>query len=101
MPFLYPVIAIILVAIISWMLSTRMPTAGNIKPLVNIVLSLILIGIVLWLINTYIPMAGSIKAILNIVVVIATCVFVLKAFGLWGDVIGFWRNLMEKAHRPS
>jgi predicted membrane protein len=58
-------------------------------PLIYIVLVLIVVGIGLWLINTYIPMAGSIRAILNAVVVVAVCVWVLKAVGLWGDVVNY------------
>jgi hypothetical protein len=41
------------------------------------------------LINVYIPMAGSIKAILNVVVVVAVCVWVLKAAGLWTQVLNY------------
>jgi predicted membrane protein len=58
-------------------------------PLVYIVFVLLIIGIVLWLINNYVPMAGSIRAILNAVVVIAVCVWVLKAVGLWNDVLNY------------
>jgi membrane-bound ClpP family serine protease len=58
-------------------------------PLVYIVLVLIVVGLGLWLINTYIPMAGAIKAILNAVVVVAVCVWLLKAAGLWGDVVNY------------
>jgi hypothetical protein len=58
-------------------------------PLVYIVLVLLSVGVGLWLINTYIPMAGSIKAILNAVVVIVVCIWVLKAFGLWTDVLNY------------
>lgn len=58
-------------------------------PLVYIVLALIVVGMALWLINTYIPMAGSIKTILNVVVVLSVCVWVLKAAGLWGDVVSY------------
>jgi hypothetical protein len=58
-------------------------------PLIYIVLGLIAVGMALWLINTYIPMAGSIKAILNAVVVIVVCVWLLKAFGLWGHVLNY------------
>ncbi len=58
-------------------------------PLVYIVLTLIVVGVLLWLINTYIPMAGSIKTILNIVVVVSVCVWVLKATGLWMDVLRY------------
>jgi hypothetical protein len=46
-------------------------------------------------------MAGSIKAILNIVVVVATCVFVLQATGLWGRTVGLWNKGVNAATRPS
>jgi len=58
-------------------------------PLIYIVLALIVVGMALWLINTYIPMAGSIKTILNVVVVLSVCVWVLKAAGLWSDVLSY------------
>jgi hypothetical protein len=58
-------------------------------PLLYIVLVLMVVGIGLWLINTYVPMAGSIKSILNIVVVVAVCVWVLQAFGLWNSVLNY------------
>jgi predicted membrane protein len=55
-------------------------------PLLNIVIALVVIGLALWLINNFIPMASSIKSILNVVVVVAVCVWLLQAFGLWGRV---------------
>jgi hypothetical protein len=58
-------------------------------PLVYIVLVLIVVGMALWLINNYIPMAGSIKTILNVVVVLAVCVWVLKATGLWTPLVNY------------
>jgi predicted membrane protein len=58
-------------------------------PLIYIVLVLIVVGMGLWLINRYIPMASSIKTILNAVVVIAVCVWVLKAAGLWTQVVNY------------
>ena len=58
-------------------------------PLLNIVIALIIVGMGLWLINRYIPMAGSIKTILNVVVVIAVCVWVLQATGLWGPLSSY------------
>jgi len=58
-------------------------------PLIYIVLVLMLVGMGLWLINRYVPMAGSIKTILNAVVVIAVCVWVLKAAGLWTQVLNY------------
>jgi predicted membrane protein len=70
-----------------------MPLIHYIKVILTVVVALVLIGIVLWLINTYVPMAGSIRAILNIVVVLATCVGVLQAVGLWAPVVRIWNNL--------
>lgn len=69
---------------------------GNIKPILNVVLGLILLGIALELVNTYIPMAGSVKVILNVVVVVATCVRVLQAVGLWNQVLRLWSSLTTK-----
>jgi hypothetical protein len=42
-------------------------------------------------------MARSINAILNIVVVVATCVRVLQAVGLWSKVVEMWSNLKMRA----
>lgn len=58
-------------------------------PLINIVIALIVVGIGLWLINRFIPMASSIKTILNVVVVVAVCVWVLQAAGLWGQLSSY------------
>jgi len=58
-------------------------------PLLSIVIGLIVVGVALWLINTYIPMASSIKTILNVVVVIVVVVWLLKAFGIWGQATSY------------
>lgn len=58
-------------------------------PLLNLVVVLVVVGVLLYLVNSYIPMAGSIKTILNIVVVVAVCIWVLQAVGLWGNVTNF------------
>ncbi|MGA3202869.1 MAG: Thivi_2564 family membrane protein [Bryobacteraceae bacterium] len=58
-------------------------------PLVNLVVVLIIVGVALYLINRYIPMASAIKSILNIVVVVAVCVWLLQATGMWGSVTNF------------
>jgi predicted membrane protein len=50
---------------------------------------LIVIGVALWLINRFIPMASSIKSILNVVVVVAVCIWVLQAVGLWTEISSF------------
>ena len=55
-------------------------------PLLSLVIALIVVGVLLYLINTYIPMASSIKTILNVVVVVAVCVWVLQATGVWGGL---------------
>lgn len=58
-------------------------------PLVNLVIALIIVGVALWLINRYVPMASSIKSILNVVVVVAVCVWVLQAAGLWSGLTSY------------
>ncbi|MEX2302047.1 MAG: Thivi_2564 family membrane protein [Bryobacterales bacterium] len=58
-------------------------------PLINIVFALIVVGVGLWLINRFIPMASSIKSILNVVVVVAVCIWVLQAVGLWTSITSF------------
>jgi predicted membrane protein len=100
MPLLYLALTMLLVGIIGWIINTYRPVPGNLKAIVNVVLALILVGMALWLINTYVPMAGSIKAILNIVVVVATCVGVLQAVGLWSNVVRMWNDLTNRRHIP-
>jgi hypothetical protein len=58
-------------------------------PLITLVLTLVVVGVLLWIINTYVPMAGSIRTILNVVVVVVVCIWVLQAFGLWGNVLRY------------
>jgi hypothetical protein len=58
-------------------------------PLMNLVIALIVVGVAHYLINTYIPMASSIKTILNVVVVVAVCVWVLQAVGIWGNLTSY------------
>ena len=96
MTLLYLALALTLVTLVAWLANTYVPMPGNIKTAVNVVLALLVVGMVLWLINTYVPMAGSIKAILNIFVVVATCVGVLQAVGLWSHVVKIWGRLTHK-----
>jgi predicted membrane protein len=58
-------------------------------PLINLVIALIVVGVALYLVNRFIPMASSIKTILNVVVVVAVCVWLLQAVGLWGSVSSY------------
>lgn len=56
-------------------------------PVMQIVLTLIVIGVAMWLVNAFIPMAENIKKILNVFVTITVCVWVLKAAGVWTQVV--------------
>jgi undecaprenyl pyrophosphate phosphatase UppP len=97
---LHPVLALIVVAAAGWLIKAVFPAPGNITSILNVVLALVVVGIALELINTYVPMAGSIKAILNIVVVVATCVGVFQALGLWPRVVRLWSSITTK-HQVS
>ena len=101
MPLLDLISVLVVLALVWWLVNTRLSSAGNIKWIVNIVMALLAVGIVLFLINTYIPMAGSIKAILNIVVVVATVVMVLQAFGLWGEMVSLWAGFKYRMSHPK
>lgn len=54
--------------------------------LITVVITLVVVGLVLWLINTYIPMDRKIKSILNVVVVILVIIWLLRGFGLLGNI---------------
>src|SRR5580704_17199154 len=101
MPLLYLALALLLVAITAQMIKSYFPAEGGIRTIANIVLALLIAGMALWLINTYVPMAQSIKAILNIVVVVATCVGVLQAVGLWAKVVSTSNKLIYKVSHPE
>ena len=57
--------------------------------LVYVFFVLIAVGMALWLVNTYIPMARGVKAILNAVAVLTLCVWLLKVFGLWTQIVNY------------
>ena len=90
---IYLLVTLIVVAFVAWLINIYKPLPETIRGILNVVLGLIVVGMFLWLVNTYVPMAGSIKAILNIVVVVATCVKVLQAVGLWSPTVRLWDNL--------
>jgi hypothetical protein len=89
-------VALALVAIIAWLTNAYIPMPENGRRILNVALGLIVVGMLLWLVNTYVPMAGSIRAILNIVVVVACCVWVLRAFGLWNPTVRMWHDLTHR-----
>jgi hypothetical protein len=96
MSLIYTLAALVLVVLVAWLTRTYIPIPPSFRSILDVVLGLIVVGILLWLVNAYIPMAGSIKGLLNIVVVIACCVWVLKAFGLWDQLVRFSRNLTHR-----
>lgn len=54
--------------------------------LLHVLLVIIVAGLLLWLVNRFIPMQGTIKFILNLVVVIVLVIWLLRVFGVWGEV---------------
>jgi len=44
------------------------------------------VGVLLWTVNTYIPMPANYKKLLNIVAIIATVLWVLDLFGVFGPL---------------
>ena len=96
MPFFQAVLALIVLVVLGWMTDRYVPADGKTRTILGVVFILIVVGIGLWLVNTYIPMANSIKAILNILVVVATCVYVLRATGVWIFIERTWNRLMER-----
>jgi hypothetical protein len=54
--------------------------------LITVVVVLIVVGVLLWLINSYIPMDVKIKKLLNAVVVIVVVLWLLRSFGLLGQL---------------
>ena len=93
MPIIELLAALIVVGIVAWLSNSFVLMSENLRRILNVVLALIVVGMALWVINGYVPMAGSIKGILNVVVVVATCVGVLQAVGLWSGVVRLWNNL--------
>ena len=100
MPFVYAIVAIIVVVAAARLANSFIDMPARFKAVFNVVLGLIVVGVILWLINTYIPMAGAIKGLLNFVVFVAACVAVLQAFGLWNSVVRFWHRLRARATAP-
>jgi hypothetical protein len=98
---IYILVALVLVIVAAWLTRTYIPIPPGFRSILDVVLGLIVVGMLLWLVNVYIPMAGSIKGLLNIVVVIACCVWVLKAFGLWDQLLRWSRNLTHRRTPPQ
>ena len=54
--------------------------------LLTIIIVIVGVGVGLWLINLYVPMDAKVKKILNIVVIVFLVIWLLKAFGVWGEI---------------
>jgi hypothetical protein len=100
-PLVFILLAVILAVAVAWVARTYIPIPPYFKGILDVVLGLVVVGVLLWLVNAYIPMAGSIKGLLNIVVVIACCVWVLQAFGLWGELVRLWNNFTHRRTPPA
>jgi hypothetical protein len=101
MPFIDILVALVIVVGVAWLTRTYIPVTPGVRNILDVVLGLIVVGMLLWLVNAYIPMAGGIKGLLNIVVMIACCVWVLKAFGLWDQLVRFSRDLTHRRTPPA
>ena len=69
-------------------------------PWFYIAVALVLSAFAWWLVNTRNMFPQQIRTVVNIVVV-ATCVFILKAVGLWDDVVRLWNNAVHSAHHSD
>jgi len=98
---IYLLIALIVVGLIARFVNANAGIPAEVKRIANLVVALIVVGIALWLINTFIPMAQSIKTILNIVVVVATCVFVLQALGVWNGLVRGSKEMWARMTAPK
>jgi hypothetical protein len=56
--------------------------------LIDIVLVFVIVGLLMWLINAFIPMAAGIKSLLNVVVFVVVLIWVLRIFGVVGEIPG-------------
>lgn len=50
--------------------------------MITLLLVLVVVGVVLYLIETQIPMDPVIKVVIRVIVVVAVCLFLLRAFGV-------------------
>jgi hypothetical protein len=101
MPLIDIIVALVVIAVVAWLTRSFVPIPPAFRAVVDVVLGLIVVGMLLWLVNAYVPMAGSIKGLLNLVVLIACCIWVLQAFGLWGQVVRMWQNLIHRRTPPA
>ena len=66
-------------------------------PLIQAVVAIILLVILAWIVDRYVPDEGKSRTVLG-----ATCVYVLKATGVWIFVETTWNRMLERReHSPS
>ena len=56
--------------------------------LISLLIALIVVGVVLWLVTTYIPMPAPFKTVIMVVAVLVLCIWLLQAFGVGNIRIG-------------
>jgi hypothetical protein len=56
--------------------------------LIDIVLVFVVVGLLMWLINAFIPMVAGIKSLLNVIVFVVVLIWVLRIFGVVGEIPG-------------
>ncbi len=54
--------------------------------IISLLVALIVIGVVIWAVTTFIPMDGNIKMIIRVVGVVIALLIVLNAFGIIGSL---------------
>lgn len=50
--------------------------------MIELIVALVIIGVVLWVLNHMLPIDPNIKTIINVVIVLAVCLWLLRAFGV-------------------
>jgi hypothetical protein len=50
--------------------------------MVSLIVGLIIIGVLLWVVETLIPLDPMIRRVIQVVVVVAVCLWLLRAFAL-------------------
>jgi hypothetical protein len=56
--------------------------------LVTLVVLLIVFGLIIWLVQTYLPIPPPIKTVIVVVLVLILCLWLLRAVGIVGPIIG-------------
>lgn len=50
--------------------------------IIPVIVVLVVLGVALYLIETYVPMAPGFKIVIRVIVILALCLYLLRAFGI-------------------